>query len=83
VVANPIDPVPCKSKEFCAKLAESALPLKDPLNPAVEVTDPLNTAGPILIRVPEPETIRLPVIMIADPLTVNALLPVIELDVLK
>ena len=72
-----------KSKEFCAKLAESALPLKDPLNPPTAVTDPLNTAGPMFVNVPEPETVRLPVIMTADPLTVNALLPVIELDVLK
>ena len=81
-MVNPTDPVPCKSKEFWAKLAESAFPEKDPLNPPTAVTDPLNTAGPMFVNVPEPETVKLPVIMIADPLTVKALLPVIEFVVL-
>jgi hypothetical protein len=87
VVVNPTDPVPLKSKELAAKLEELALPkkepVKDPLNPPVEVTDPENIAGPMFTKVPEPETIKLPVTIIEDPLTTKLLLPVIELLVLK
>ena len=32
LVVNPTEPVPCSSKEFWAKLAESAFPEKDPVN---------------------------------------------------
>ena len=38
------------------------LPDKDPVNPPVLITDPEKIAGPILVKVFEPDTVKEPVI---------------------
>ncbi len=43
------------------------VPENDPVNPAVDVTLPLNMAGPIFVKVDEPDTINDPVICTCDP----------------
>lgn len=43
------------------------VPENDPVNPAVDVTLPLNIAGPIFVKVDEPDTTSDPVICTCDP----------------
>ena len=50
-----------------AIVAYEAVPRNDPVNPAVDATLPLNTAGPMFVNVPDPDTIKDPVICTCDP----------------
>ena len=73
--------------ELIAALAEVAVPdidpLNDPVNPVVDVTEPLNIAGPIFVNVPLPVTVNEPVIVIVDALTLKLAELVIAFVVVK
>ena len=53
-----------------AETAFDAVPNNEPVIPCVTISDPLNIAGPMLVKVEEPDTVNDPVIT-ADPLYGN------------
>ena len=50
------------------------------MNPAVEVILPLNIAGPMFVNVPDPDTIKDPVICTCEP-EANIRFDLVEFDV--
>ena len=83
VKVNTVESSPSNSSALAAYDAEVAVPENDPVNPAVDVKLPLNTAGPIFVNVPLPDTINEPVTVIVEPLIVKFGEPVIEFVVSK
>jgi hypothetical protein len=58
---SPPPPPPATAK------ANEAVPCNEPVNPAVDSTLPLNTAGPMFVNVLDPDTIKDPVICTCEP----------------
>jgi hypothetical protein len=83
VKVNTVESNPSNNSALAAYDADVAVPENDPVNPAVDVKLPLNTAGPIFVNVDEPDIVNEPVINIVEPLIVKLGEPVIEFVVPK